>query len=208
MQSLCQAWHNQVKSVSADERKKRASSEKASERKMRGRERRGKPASISANTSVRPLPHSLPEKPFLVSKWRMLKYQNVPCRRVSHARFVFSLSLHARSNSVGTLRSNDVTATRTSLKKRIAFFHFQFHFYVLVAVVSLDLKIPIDVHDVMCQNWPIIGYTRSWYSGIMYWQQCIQVPLTHLSAALPRFSHNFSLCAFFSILEPGTDWVV
>ena len=44
-----------------------------------------------------------------------------------------------------------------------------FFFYALVAVVALNLKIPIDVVDVKCQNWPIIGFSRSWYNGMMYW---------------------------------------
>ena len=35
----------------------------------------------------------------------------------------------------------------------------------LDTVVSLDLKVPIDVVDVNCQNWPFIEYTRSWMTG-------------------------------------------
>ena len=76
---LCQACTRL--SVSADERRKRASSK--NEWAKNGRDERdgGNPVSISTNTSARLLPRSLREKLFLVSKWQMLKYQNVSCKR-------------------------------------------------------------------------------------------------------------------------------
>ena len=55
-------------SVSADERNKQASSDNASERQTAGRERREETVSVFSNTTVRQLPHQLPEKPSLVSK--------------------------------------------------------------------------------------------------------------------------------------------
>ena len=57
------------------------------------------------------------KKTFLLSKWQILKYQYVPCRKVSLARHVFSSSLRARSQG----RSKDESSTRTSLKKWIYF---------------------------------------------------------------------------------------
>ena len=106
-------------SVSADERKQRASSQKASKRTMAERSREGiEPVNISTNTSLHLLPSPLPEKKtFLLSKWQILKYQYVPCRKVSLARYVFSSSLRARSQG----RSKDESSTRTSLKKWIYF---------------------------------------------------------------------------------------
>ena len=106
-------------SVSADERKQLASSEKASTRKLVERSREGiEPVNISTNTSLHLLPSPLPEKKtFLLSKWQILKYQYVPCRKVSFARHVFSSSLRARSQG----RSKDESSTKTSLKKWIYF---------------------------------------------------------------------------------------
>ena len=103
-------------SVSADERKQLASSEKASTRKLVERSREGiEPVNISTNTSLQQLPYPLPEKTFLLSKWQILKYRYVPCRKVSLAHYVFSLSLRARSQG----KSKDEYSTRTSLKKWI-----------------------------------------------------------------------------------------
>ena len=83
-------------------------------------------------------------------------------------------------------------------------------FYVLVAVASLDRYVPIDMDDVSCQNWPITGYTRSWYTEMMYWKKCLQAPLPVSPKLLTQFSHNFSRCAFSTFLEPWTaldcDW--
>ena len=55
-------------SVSADERKNQACGEIANEGETAGREKGRVCESIFSHTSVRPLPCSLPEKPFLVSK--------------------------------------------------------------------------------------------------------------------------------------------
>ena len=41
-------------------------------------------------------------------------------------------------------------------------------------------------------NWPIVGYTRSWYTGMRYWKRYLQAPLFHLSPIHKRFSCNFS----------------
>ena len=102
-------------SVSADERKQRASSEKASKRTMAERSREGiEPVNISTNTSLYLLLSPLPEKK---TSWQILKYQYVNCRKVSPARYVFSSSLRARSQG----RSKDESTTRTSLKKWIYF---------------------------------------------------------------------------------------
>ena len=65
------------------------------------------------HTSLQLLPCPLPEKTFLLSKWQILKYRYVPCRKVSLASYVFSLSLCARSQG----KSKDEYSTRTSLKK-------------------------------------------------------------------------------------------
>ena len=46
----------------------------------------------------------------------------------------------------------------------------------------------IVVVDVNCQNWPIISYTRNCYTGISYWKQCLQAPLTNLSTFLDTLS--------------------
>ena len=70
-------------------------------------------------------------------------------------------------------------------------------FYVLVAVASLDRYVPIDMDDVSCQNWPITGYTRSWYTAMMYWKKCLQAPLP-VSPKLPR---GFP-AAFLDALSP------
>jgi len=66
--------------VGADEREKRASSEKASGRKEK-EERRGETGGILTNIIVHQLPRPLPEKPFFVSKWQEFKCQNAPSRR-------------------------------------------------------------------------------------------------------------------------------
>ena len=101
---------------------RRVKQRKSDRNKKRRKVRRGEPVSIFLHTSRHPLPGSLPEKPFLVSKWQMLKYQNVPCKRVSHTRSVF-LCLCLRENKrLGILKLNDTTGTRTSIKKDFAFF--------------------------------------------------------------------------------------
>ena len=51
----------------------------------------------------------------------------------------------------------------------------------------LIIKSLLTLVDVNCQNWPITGYTRSWYTGMMYWKQCLQAPPTCLSPAPPWF---------------------
>ena len=45
--------------------------------------------------------------------------------------------------------------------------------------------------DVNCQNWPIIGYTRKWYTRMRNWKRCSQVPLTYLSQPLAVFTQLF-----------------
>ena len=107
---------------------------------------------------------------------------------------------------LGTLKSNDVTGTINIPKKlcdacvKLLFnlwkkFFFCVFFNVLDVVMSLDHKVPIDMVDVNCQNWPITGCTRSWYTGMMYWKQCLQTPLTRLSASSPAvFIQRFSMC--------------
>ena len=65
----------------------------------------------------------------------------------------------------------------------------------------------IDISaEVICLNWPTVGYTRSWHTGMRYWKQCLQAPLLPLSPAPTRFSRKFSRSAFHTILEPGTDY--
>ena len=77
---------------------RRVGSEKAIE-KNNGGKRAGE--SLQASFYTRQSAHYLfSEKTFLVSKWQLLKHQNVPCRRVSHTPFVISLSLRARSQAI------------------------------------------------------------------------------------------------------------
>ena len=45
--------------------------------------------------------------------------------------------------------------------------------------------------EVNCRNWPIIGYIRSWYTGMRYWKQCLQAPLLHYSSPHSVFGELF-----------------
>ena len=56
---------------------------------------------------------------------------------------------------------------------------------LLVAAATLNRKDSVDMVDINCQNWPITGCTRSWYTGMMYWKQFLQAPITHLSKVIP-----------------------
>lgn len=73
---------------------------------------------------------------------------------------------------------------------------------------SLCARSPITIDvsvEVNCHKWPIIGYTRSWYIGMRYWNQCLQAPLLfRLSPAPTLFCRNFPRSAFATILERGT----
>lgn len=60
--------------------------------------------------------------------------------------------------------------------------------------------------EVNCHYWPIIRYTRSWYTGMRYWKQCLKAPLLRLSPTPSRFSRKFSRSAFLTILEPGKGY--
>ena len=83
---------------------------------------------------------------------------------------------------------------------------------LLVAAATLNRKDSVDMVDINCQNWPITGCTRSWYTGMMYWKQFLQAPITHLSKVIPRphpavFVQLLSMRFFPTILEPGTGYV-
>ena len=62
-------------------------------------------------------------------------------------------------------------------------------------VASLDLKVPIDVVDVNCQNWRFTEYTRSWMTGnevpktILTGFTCPSLP-----SSLAVLAHLFSMC--------------
>ena len=60
--------------------------------------------------------------------------------------------------------------------------------------------------EVNCHYWPIIRYTRSWYTGMRYWKQCLKAPLLRLSPTPSRFSRKFSRSAFLTILELGKGY--
>ena len=66
---------------------------------------------------------------------------------------------------------------------------------------AIDLSV-----DINCQNWPIIGYTSSWYNAMKYWKQCLQ---GSTSPSLPShyavFAQLFYRFAFPAILQPGTS---
>ena len=54
----------------------------------------------------------------------------------------------------------------------------------------------IDVSvDVNSNNWPIIGYTRSWHTEMRYWKQCLQAGSTLPSFPSPHavFTYLFSM---------------
>ena len=85
---------------------------------------------------------------------------------------------------------------------------------LLVAAATLNRKDSVDMVDINCQNWPITGCTRSWYTGMMYWKQFLQAPITHLSKVTPPppshpavFTQLLSMRSLRTILEPGTGYV-
>ena len=51
-----------------------------------------------------------------------------------------------------------------------------------------------------------LRYTKSWYTGMRYWKQCLKAPLLRLSPTPSRFSRKFSRSAFLTILEPGKGY--
>ena len=82
---------------------------------------------------------------------------------------------------------------------------------LLVAAATLNRKDSVDMVDINCQNWPITGCSRSWYTGMMYWKQFLQAPITHLSKVIPPhpavFVQLLSMRFLPTILEPGTGYV-
>ena len=86
---------------------------------------------------------------------------------------------------------------------------------LLVAAATLNRKTRLTSVDINGQNLPITGCTRSWYSGMMYWKQFLQAPITHLSKVTPPppshpevFTQLFlSMRSLRTILEPGTGYV-
>ena len=66
-----------------------------------------------------------------------------------------------------------------------------------------SLMISVSV-EVKCHNWPITGYTRSWYTGMRCWKQCLEAALLRFSPALTPITRSFSRSAFPTTLEPGT----
>ena len=75
---------------------------------------------------------------------------------------------------------------------------------MFVWLCTLEAKRAILSVVINCQNWPITGYTNSWYTGMKYWKQCLHAPHLCLSPAPSRFSRNVSRFAFPAILELGT----
>ena len=59
--------------------------------------------------------------------------------------------------------------------------------------------------DIICQIWPIRGYTRSWYTGTGRLKKWLQAPPPPLSPVSSRFIFVFALSqADPTISEPGT----
>ena len=50
--------------------------------------------------------------------------------------------------------------------------------------------------DIICQIWPIRGYTRSWYTGTGRLKKWLQAPPPLLSPVSSRFIFVFALCQF------------
>ena len=50
--------------------------------------------------------------------------------------------------------------------------------------------------DIICQTWPIRGYTRSWYTGTGRLKKWLQAPPPLLCPVSSRFIFVFALCQF------------
>ena len=71
--------------------------------------------------------------------------------------FTFSIKREIRHFHVVVVQKRQRNVQKSTMYARSYCFAYQTFFYVLVAVASLDLKVPIDVLDINCKNWPIIG---------------------------------------------------
>ena len=75
---------------------------------------------------------------------------------------------------------------------------------IFVRLCARSQMIDVSV-KVKCCTWPIIGYTRSWYTGMRYWKQWLQAPC--LFPTPTWFSRSFSQSSFPTTLEPGTGLI-
>ena len=124
------------------------------------------PVSIFSNTSIRPLPCPLPQKPLLKLKINV-KCQNIK-RCIVEGSHMLNMFVRLCAREAKWLMYN----------------------------VSFKVN---------CHKWPITGHTRSWYTEMRYWKQCLQAPLL----ISPQPPHS-SCATFFDppFLEPGTGLFV